>query len=335
MKSPLAQVLYRAKQKEKYNILTFPTHERYQSNLAKTGHNFYLFHGQGIKTWNKTFAAVPDNHTLLNGAKGIGQLPPNIDFDFILSQNAAGQIQLAKQLSGPLHCPVISLEHTTTMPQYTEEMLLQLKNVTKSDINVFISEYNRDRWLFKPEESTIIHHCIDTDTFSYSNNPRKNHILTVANEYVQRDWCLGFGIYQRITQNLPRFPVGDTTGLSKPAKDTEELVNFYQHSRIFLNTSTHSPVPTSLLEAMACGCAVVSTATCMIPEVIKQGENGFLTNDENQLRYYLEMLLKDEGLANRLGTAAAATIKDKFGVCKFTNAWNGVFDRAASMVFRG
>jgi hypothetical protein len=26
---------------KQYNILTFPTHERYESQLAKTGHNFY------------------------------------------------------------------------------------------------------------------------------------------------------------------------------------------------------------------------------------------------------------------------------------------------------
>ena len=34
---------------EKYNILTFAAHERYQSQLAKTGHNFYLFETEGIK----------------------------------------------------------------------------------------------------------------------------------------------------------------------------------------------------------------------------------------------------------------------------------------------
>lgn len=335
MKSPISSILHRAHKKDKYNILTFPTHERYQGNLAKTGHEFYLFHGPNIKTWNPTFGKVPNNHTLLNGAKQIGQLPEHIDFDFILCQSNGGQLPASRQLAQLLHLPVIQLEHTTTMPQWSQAQIIDIKKHTKTDINVFISEYNRDKWLYQPEEAEIIHHCIDTDIFLYSTSPRKNHILTVANEYVARDWCMGFSIYQRITQKLPTFPVGDTTGLSKPAESIEQLAQFYQNSRIFLNTSTHSPIPTSLLEAMACGCAVVSTATCMIPEIIQNGVNGFISNDEYRLREYLEMLLKDEGLANRLGQAAASTIKERFGVTQFVNKWNMVFNKAANLVFKG
>ena len=81
--------------------------------------------------------------------------------------------------------------------------------------------------------------------------------------------------------------VGDTPGLSEPAASTEGLVATYQNSRIFLNTSTISPVPTALMEAMSCGCAVVSTATCMIPEVIEHGVNGFITNDTQEMKQYL------------------------------------------------
>lgn len=335
MKSPISNILHRSIKKDKYNILTFPTHERYQSNLAKTGHNFYLFHGPGIKKWNPIFGKCPDNHTLLNEIKQIDQLPDNIDFDFILCQSNGGQLNASKQLSQLLHIPIIFLEHTTTMPQWTQEWLKNLKQHTKCDINVFISDYNRDRWLFTKEESEIIHHCIDQDVFKYSDEPRRNHILTVANEYVTRDWCLGFGIYQRVTQKLPVFPVGDTPGLSKPAQSIEQLVSFYQGSRIFLNTSTHSPIPTALLEAMACGCAVVSTASCMIPEVITQGVNGFLSNDENQMRQYLERLLADEDLAKRMGEQAAKTIQERFGVDKFVNDWNMVFNKASQIVYKG
>ena len=34
---------------EKLNILTFPTHERYETGLAKTEHNFYAYRAEGIK----------------------------------------------------------------------------------------------------------------------------------------------------------------------------------------------------------------------------------------------------------------------------------------------
>jgi len=99
-------------------------------------------------------------------------------------------------------------------------------------------------------------------------------------------------------------------------------------NQVFLNTSTISPVPTSLLEAMACGCAVVSTATCMIPEIIENGVNGFCSNDEEKLREYLELLLHDRGLAKLIGKNARKTMVEKFSEQTFINNWNHIFDQA-------
>ena len=63
----------------------------------------------------------------------------------------------------------------------------------------------------------------------------------------------------------------------------EALRDAYKSSSVFLNTSIHSPVPTVLMEAMACGCAVVSTDNCMIPEIIEHGVNGLLANTSEKL----------------------------------------------------
>ena len=45
---------------EKLNILTFATHERYEENLCKTGHNFYSL--KFGKEWDTTYAPVPSNY---------------------------------------------------------------------------------------------------------------------------------------------------------------------------------------------------------------------------------------------------------------------------------
>ena len=119
--------------------------------------------------------------------------------------------------------------------------------------------------------------------------------------------------------------LGDTPGLSVAAQSTEHLIQEYCSSRIFLNTSLISPVPTCLLEAMACGCAIVTTSTCMIPEIIKNGENGYISNDPIKLREYVERLLSDEKLATKLGLAARETIINNFSLDNFVNKWNEVF----------
>ena len=80
--------------KDKYNIITFDTHERCQSELAKTGHNFYAFRYDGCKVWNTTFAKIPNNYYIMPK----NQISRGIDFDFILSQSKFGQLQIAKQI---------------------------------------------------------------------------------------------------------------------------------------------------------------------------------------------------------------------------------------------
>ena len=111
----------------------------------------------------------------------------------------------------------------------------------------------------------------------------------------------------------------------------DDLVDGYCSAQVFLNTSTISPVPSCLLEAMSCGCAIVTTATCMIPEIIENGVNGFMSNDEAELKGYIQQLLDDEELRNKMGQAARETIVNHFGEEKFINNWNKIFDLANTL----
>ncbi len=334
MASLVSNILHRSTRgNRKLNILCGATHERYQTGLAQTNCNFYLFKGEHIKDWNTKFAPLPDNHIMLHG-KDIQQLSADISFDAILSQHKFGQFQIFAQLAHMLHVPLISLEHTLPMNSWHKNALTELKAM-KGDINLFISEYSRNKWGWNENEADVIHHGIDTELFKPTDIERTNHVLSVVNDWVARQWCCNFNGWQRITQGLPVHPVGDTPGLSQPAKDVNELVKEYQSSQVFINTSTISPIPTSLLEAMSCGCAVVSTATCMIPEVIEDGVNGFISNDESVLRDRLNLLLNDKDLARKMGEKARETIVSKLSMDKFVASWNAVFDKASGIPFRG
>lgn len=309
-----------------YNILTFPTHERYETQLAKTGHNFYSLHLENLKKWNVDQTAVPDNYYIL---------PENnpcdyIKYDFILSQSKYWQFQVAKKLQAYLQIPIVSLEHTLPTPQVIPNDTIQAMRNMVGDINVFISEYSVNAWgIF--HKTAVIHHGISSLEFNNLNLDREDHILTVANDFVNRDYCLNYSGWKRVTSGLNVRLVGDTNGLSAPASCTEELILEYNKCGVYFNSSTLSPIPTSLLEAMSCGCAVVSTATCMIPEVITNGQNGFISNDENELRNYLELLLQDKDLRKKLGDNARQTIQEKFSEVEFINKWNNIFNDAYRM----
>lgn len=308
--------------KEKYNILTFDTHERYQSQLAKTGHNFYSFRYNGCKKWNEEYAPFPENYyrlpenSLMNG----------IDFDFILSQSKFGQFQMARRLQDYLNIPLVSLEHTLPIPSWPNEYFQNLRSM-RGDLNVFISEYSTNQWQMdcKP---IVVHHSVDTELFKPMDCEQSTDVLSVVNDFKNRDYCCNYKGWERITQGLSVKLVGDNPGLSAPAKNPQELVKEYQNCKVFLNTSTISPVPTALLEAMACGCAVVTTATCMIPNIIINGVNGFMSNNEGELRYFIEKLLDSESLRNEIGAGARKTILELFSEEQFINNWNNIFDMA-------
>jgi len=676
MSNPVASIVRAAVRKkgEPLNIISFPTHERYQSGLAKCNANFYLLRAAGIKDWTTKYAPLPDNHILLDPNKGDKQLPLEVDFDLVLSQNKFGQFQWAQELSRRYHLPLVSLEHTLPVPQWgrkRREALLQMRG----HINVFISEFSRKEWGFNDQDALIVHHGVDTDLFSPNDLvvDKKQHVLSVVNDWANRDWCMpagqkilttrgyvpveklkvgmevltddgtphpitktfvrdyfgdmvvvrldqdtelrftpthairvlrdgqwkyveasrvragdtlrfpehrqtdfsfndeeyawliglivgdgsvnesgslsiafhtdereraekalsvlnrwigngniseryrsrgqnaitvdatarvfcewlrphiggksaekrlpdfimrgslpvrlaalrglwaadgsfkngkghsprgcfstispclaaqvsellmsfgakcsvrrfkrttnksngqvvpiyrvvaygkdnvercrriiesarwdelhcafrpvvqdvrveeewagkvyncevaddhsyvvapgfvahnccGFSLWREAAKGLPVFVVGDTPGLSKPAASIPELVMRYREAQVFINTSLISPVPTALLEAMSCGCPVVSTATCMIPEVIQHGVNGFMSNDPRELGEYCRILLADEKLREQMGAAARQTILDRFSMGKFVANWNRVFEQAANIVFTG
>ena len=181
----------------------------------------------------------------------------------------------------------------------------------------------------------VVYHSIDTDLFKpadTSHSHREGIILTVAHDFINRDYALNYKGWNRITEGLNRKAVGETEGLSEQSNSVEDLVNEYQNSLIYINPSVLSPVPTSLLEAMSCGCAIVTTETCEIPNIIKHGVNGFMSNDEAELRKYCEQLLSDPQLAVQMGEAARETIKEKFSQNRFVDEWNIIFDKAYEVI---
>jgi glycosyltransferase involved in cell wall biosynthesis len=307
-----------------YNILTFPTHERYESQLAKTGHNFYSFHLPNLKKWNTEQVSIPENYHILPES----ELCPYIGYDFILSQSKYWQFQVAKQIQKTINVPIVCLEHTLPTPQTISNQDLVLMRNMVGDINVFISEFSANEWSINSNDIYVIHHSIDSLEFMDLQMEREEYVLTVANDFVNRDYCLNYNGWKRVTDKIKTKLVGDTQGLSKAAESTQELVMEYNKCGVYFNSSTLSPIPTSLLEAMSCGCAVVSTATCMIPEIIENGVNGFISNDEHELRSRIEYLLYNKEIAASMGAKARETIKTKFPENQFVKKWNSIFDTA-------
>ena len=316
------------------NILTVICHERYETGLCATGHQFYALYQQGLKTWTKDFAEIPENYHILRESNSIqdaiDSIPDYVNIDLVLSHHRFGSYQLLAPIARFLRVPLISLEHTlplrTDYGGWHSSRFDQLRNM-KGDENIFISDFSRIAWMFDPEESHVIEHGIDTVLFAPKNEERKNSCLSVVNDWINRDVFCGYKIWKSVIDGFRFKVLGTTPGLSLPANGIQDLADHYASHSIFVNTSQISPIPSSLLEAASSGAAIVSTSTCMIPEVFTDGVDAFLSNDIEVLRKRIRQLLDEPEMAREMGKKARQTIIDRFSMERFVNDWNYLFER--------
>lgn len=325
--TPMAirSILRRQQRQEPLNILTFCTHERYEQKLCQTGHNFYSINYG--KEWDKDYGEIPENYY------SVREVPHYVDFDLILCHTACDRLRVSHNIQNDFNIPI--LLHMHVLPDARNDISTQVNQFQYATANVnqksFISEFSMKAWGSSERDATFIEHGIETDFWNIDTEAqRENACLSVVNDWPNRDWCCGWKLWQNtIAINteamLPVRVFGKSPGLSEPAQSIDHLRQIYQTSKIFYNTSLHSPVPTSLLEAMACGCAIVSTATCMIPEIIEHEKNGLISNDPNELRQFLERLLQDDDLATKLGQEARNTIVERYGLQRHLDNWNKLF----------
>jgi glycosyltransferase involved in cell wall biosynthesis len=327
MQTAVESILRTVNRKEKnYNILTFPTHEAHQKNWESLPYTYYMWMGKDIKPWVNASRQLPKNHILLDGSDQ--QVKIDMKFDIVLSQNKFGQFQVAHQFAKAFGLPLISLEHTLPFPGWTQKQKDGMKNM-RGDLNLFISEYSVQKWGFDPKDPTVgvIRHGIDTELFKPSPDIKKeDYSLNVANDAKNRTWAIGFNEWQQVVEDTNFKLVGDNPGLSKGTSSVEELVLEYQKARVFVSTTLVSPIPTVVLEAMSCGLPAIVLDNCMLPEVVQDGYNGYISNDIGYLKDRLKNLLDNPCKAAEMGENARKTILEKFSLEKHLNRWVEIFD---------
>jgi glycosyltransferase involved in cell wall biosynthesis len=97
---------------------------------------------------------------------------------------------------------------------------------------------------------------------------------------------------------------------------TEEIRQYYWAADILVLPSYAEGMSNTLLEAMCSGLAVVATTVGAATEMIQPEIDGFLVEpgDKSGLAKVLTRLIEDADLRQRVGAAAAATVRSRFAI---------------------
>lgn len=98
--------------------------------------------------------------------------------------------------------------------------------------------------------------------------------------------------------------------------DGEQKSRFFKNTAINILPSYHEGLPMTILETMAYGIPNVATNIASVPEVIRDGENGFLVEpgDINALADCIKKLCLEQELRREMSKKAYQLISDQFAL---------------------
>jgi len=108
--------------------------------------------------------------------------------------------------------------------------------------------------------------------------------------------------------------------------DAMELLKGFD---LFALSSLHEGMCTSLVDAMAASKAAVATQVGGVPEVLVDGETGFLVppRDHEAMADRIIALLRDDALRARMGEAALQRARDRFNVDRMVDSTIATYER--------
>lgn len=110
----------------------------------------------------------------------------------------------------------------------------------------------------------------------------------------------------------------------------EDVPALLQAMDIFVLPSLSEGLPLSALEAMASGKPVVATRVGGVPEVVVDGETGFLVapEDADDLAEKLVCLLKAPCLLQQLGAKGHEMVKERFSLDRMVKNYEELYQKA-------
>lgn len=181
------------------------------------------------------------------------------------------------------------------------------------------------------KENEIINHLTPKESYTII------HIGSLNTSCKQQD--VAIHVFEKLAEKHPHWNL-NFWGLGDDKKYLENLIQQKNlKNRVFINGFTDTPLeelkksdififpskyegfPLALGEAMSVGLPCIGLASCSgVNQMIINGENGFLANDENDIEKHLETLIQNQELRQKMGLKAHQMMKN-FTPKEITQQW--------------
>jgi glycosyltransferase involved in cell wall biosynthesis len=307
------------------NILVWQIHGSYLNTLVQAPHRFYLptkpgkpegYGGRGpTYSWSPGTIEVPAEEVR------------DLELDLVVYQTMKNFFEDAREILTPEQraLPAIYLEHNT--PQGRINELVHPVN-DPGVLLVHVTHFNDLFWDCRETPTRVIDHAVMPSTPEGGYTGELERGVSLVNDMPRRKRVVGGDVFARAREEVPLDLFGFN---SKEVGGAGDLPQAEVHARMgsyrfYFNPIRYTSLPLSVLEAMEIGLPVVALATTELVTVLKDGENGFIdTNVENLIRR-MRQLLDDPEQARRVGEAGRRTARERFGLERFVADWEAAFE---------
>ena len=317
------------------NVLIWQIHGSYLNTLVQSftdaPYRFYLptklgkpegYGGRGpTYSWSPETIQVPAEEVR------------DLDLDLVIYQTEKNFFEDAREILTPEQraLPAIYLEHNTPQGRINE-MVHPVND--PGVLLAHVTHFNDLFWDCREPPPQVIDHAVMPSIPEDSYTGELDRGVSLVNDMPRRKRVVGGDVFQRASEEVPLDLFGFNSkevagGFGDlPQVEVHERMKAY---RFYFNPIRYTSLPLSVLEAMEIGLPVVALATTELVAVIKDGENGFIDTNVDNLVHKMRRLLSEPEEARRIGDEGRRTVRERFGLERFAADWEAAFEEALQL----
>src|SRR5690606_30593647 len=181
------------------------------------------------------------------------------------------------------------------------------------------------------EHDVLVVHVTPFNALMWRHERAAARGVVVVNHLARRGRRLGADVFAQARRRVPLDLVGmgaeEACGLGEVRHAA--LPAFVARYRFFFNPIRYTSLGLAVIEAMMVGVPVVGLATTEMATAVVNGVGGYVDTDVHRLVEHMQRLVADPDEARRLGAAARAAARERFGIARFVRDWNAAFAAVA------